>query len=305
MVLAERELTTQDLSRQVFNRPAERQFQYYVINNTGGPGSGKDANMDAAAARLRRRYGVVLIKTSTGDMARDAFKDPNNPYHELFIREKEKSEKGGLVSDLPINTVVRDRMLMAAAQTHVLGFTGYPRTSGQLETNEQLCQEILGDSSLLQYAVLVNKLQTAINRADNRNQETEEWNEKHKNQPELQRSKRADDNPDTMRRRYSEHLNGAVPTMVDRIMDLTDLGNKYSRQWLTDVMAAETPFPTDQEGNPINVLTYLNPEASGMNGRVMVHVINAERPLSHVRKSYLAATNWMEFASPYQEPSAN
>jgi adenylate kinase len=96
----------------------------------GAPGAGKGTQ----AGRFARERG--LLKISTGDILREAIRD-GNP---IALEAKARMDRGELVDDPTIITMVKERLMQPDAQQ---GFVldGFPRTVGQAEALDVIMQE--------------------------------------------------------------------------------------------------------------------------------------------------------------------
>jgi adenylate kinase len=103
----------------------------------GPPGAGKGTQ----AERFARERG--LPKISTGDMLREAVREG----HPIAIQAKERMDRGELVDDETIITIVRDRLNKEDARR---GFVldGFPRTVAQAEALDRIMEEC-GDDPLI------------------------------------------------------------------------------------------------------------------------------------------------------------
>src|SRR5687767_1035963 len=96
----------------------------------GPPGAGKGTQ----AGRYAREKG--LLKISTGDILREAVKD-GNP---IAIEARARMDRGELVDDATMITIVRDRLLRPdAAAGFVLD--GFPRTVVQARALDEIVDE--------------------------------------------------------------------------------------------------------------------------------------------------------------------
>jgi len=96
----------------------------------GPPGAGKGTQ----AGRFARERG--LLKISTGDILREAIKEQN----EVALAAKAGMDRGELVDDATMITIVRDRLLRPdAAAGFVLD--GFPRTVVQARALDEIMEE--------------------------------------------------------------------------------------------------------------------------------------------------------------------
>ena len=96
----------------------------------GPPGAGKGTQ----AGRFARERG--LLKISTGDILREAIREQNP----VALAAKAGMDRGELVDDATMITIVRDRLLRPdAAAGFVLD--GFPRTVGQARALDQIVDE--------------------------------------------------------------------------------------------------------------------------------------------------------------------
>ncbi len=98
----------------------------------GPPGSGKGTQ----ATRLAEKYNLTHL--STGDLFRHHMKNDT----ELGLLAKSYIEKGELVPDEVTTNMVKD-FLLQDHDTDGFIFDGYPRTTAQAESLDQLTEEIL------------------------------------------------------------------------------------------------------------------------------------------------------------------
>lgn len=96
----------------------------------GAPGAGKGTQ----AGRFARERG--LLKISTGDILRDAIKEQ----HPVALVAKAKMDRGELVDDDTMISIVRDRLLRPDA-TNGFVLDGFPRTVAQAEALDAIVQE--------------------------------------------------------------------------------------------------------------------------------------------------------------------
>ena len=96
----------------------------------GPPGAGKGTQ----AARLARERG--LLKISTGDILRDAFKEQTP----AALVAKAKMDRGELIDDETMIAIVRDRLMRPDAERGVV-LDGFPRTVNQAEALDRILGE--------------------------------------------------------------------------------------------------------------------------------------------------------------------
>src|ERR1044071_7542874 len=96
----------------------------------GPPGAGKGTQ----AARLARERG--LLKISTGDILRDAFKEQTP----AALVAKAKMDRGELIDDETMIAIVRDRLMRPDAERGVV-LDGFPRTVTQAEALDRILGE--------------------------------------------------------------------------------------------------------------------------------------------------------------------
>jgi adenylate kinase len=109
----------------------------------GAPGAGKGTQ----AGRFARERG--LLKISTGDILRDAIKEQNP----VALAAKAKMDRGELVDDETMITIVRDRLMRPDAKN---GFVldGFPRTVEQARSLDAIV-EARGNGPLIVVDVVV------------------------------------------------------------------------------------------------------------------------------------------------------
>ena len=95
----------------------------------GPPGSGKGTQ----SARLSKKFDFEKI--STGDLLRAEVKEGT----ELGLRVKNTINRGELVSDELLSDIIRKWLNSNKAKTRLL-FDGYPRTTVQAQTLQDLCE---------------------------------------------------------------------------------------------------------------------------------------------------------------------
>lgn len=148
----------------------------------GAPGSGKGTQ----AARLKAELGIAHI--STGDLLRAAVKAGSA----LGLRAKAVMDAGQLVSDDIVLAMLEERL--ALADTHA-GFIldGYPRNLAQADALDQLLKRI---GQPLDAVLKLNVPDADILR---------------RTEIRYQAQRRADDDPDTVRRRLEVYAQQTAP----------------------------------------------------------------------------------------------
>ncbi|HPW45359.1 MAG TPA: adenylate kinase [bacterium] len=96
----------------------------------GPPGCGKGTQ----GKMLEKKYGIPQL--STGDMLRQAVRDATP----VGVRAKEKLDRGELVSDEILISIMRDRLGSEDCSRGCI-LDGYPRTIGQAESLDELFEE--------------------------------------------------------------------------------------------------------------------------------------------------------------------
>ncbi len=154
----------------------------------GPPGAGKGTQ----AGRLVEKYGIVQL--STGDMLRAAVKAGS----EVGLKAKAVMESGGLVSDDIVIGVVSDRIDEADCKAGFI-LDGFPRTVPQAEALTKL----LASKNMKLDAVieLVVDTEALVARMENRVKET----------LAAGGTPRADDNPESFRKRLVEYTEKTAP----------------------------------------------------------------------------------------------
>ncbi|MGE0846310.1 MAG: adenylate kinase [Flavobacteriaceae bacterium] len=154
----------------------------------GPPGAGKGTQ----ASRLVEKYGIVQL--STGDMLRAAVKAGT----EVGRKAKAVMESGGLVSDDIVIGVVSDRLDEADCKRGFI-LDGFPRTVPQAEALTRL----LADKDMNLDAVVELKVDedALVKRMENRVKEMVAAGQ----------TPRADDNPESFRRRLEEYREKTAP----------------------------------------------------------------------------------------------
>jgi adenylate kinase len=97
----------------------------------GAPGGGKGTQAKRVLADAK------AVQISTGDLLRDA-KEKGTP---LGLRAKEFMDKGALVPDDLVNSMLRDRLVQKDAREGFI-LDGYPRTVAQLQSLEALLADL-------------------------------------------------------------------------------------------------------------------------------------------------------------------
>ena len=154
----------------------------------GPPGAGKGTQ----ATRLVEKHGLVQL--STGDMLRAAVKAGS----EVGLKAKAVMESGGLVSDDIVIGVVSDRIDEPDCANGFI-LDGFPRTVPQAEALTKL---LAGKGMKLDAVVeLVVDVEALVARMENRVKET----------LAAGGTPRADDNPESFRKRLGEYQEKTAP----------------------------------------------------------------------------------------------
>lgn len=154
----------------------------------GPPGAGKGTQ----AKRLTEKYGIPQL--STGDMLRAAVSAGTD----VGQRAKAVMDAGGLVSDDIVNQIVADKLLSSDCSNGFI-LDGYPRTVPQA----QALAENLAENNIPLDAVieLIVDEEALVGRIESRVAET----------IAAGGTVRADDNPETFRKRLAEYREKTAP----------------------------------------------------------------------------------------------